>query len=59
MAATPLYVPVMEAQSWFSISRVTIYRAAQKSEITIYKAGNRALLKVAEISDWIEDAEEK
>lgn len=59
MAATPLYVPVIDSQDWFSISRATIYRAAKKGEITIHKRGGRALLKVAEICNWIEEGAEK
>jgi len=54
MPATPIYVPIAECQEWFSISRDTFYRAAKRGEIRIHKAGNRSLLKVAEITEWIE-----
>lgn len=36
-----------------------MYRAAQRGDITIHKAGNRALLRVAEVVKWIEDDEKK
>lgn len=53
-AETPIYVPVCDADKWFSISKATIYRAAKRDEIKIHKAGNRSLLKVAEVMKWIE-----
>ena len=50
----PLFIRVNDCRKWFSVSRDTIYRAAKKGEIKIHKAGARSLLKVSEISDWIE-----
>lgn len=52
--ALPLYVSMQEAPRIFSLSRDTFYRAAKRGEITIHKRGSRSLLKVAEVSDWIE-----
>jgi excisionase family DNA binding protein len=54
MPATPIYIPIAECQVWFSLSRDTFYRAAKRGEISIHKVGNRSLLKVAEITNWIE-----
>ena len=51
---SPLYVPLIEVQKWFGISRDTIYRAKKKGTIKIYKAGNRSILRVAEVHRWIE-----
>lgn len=50
----PLYVSMSDAPRVFSLSRDTFYRAAKRGEITIFKRGSRSLLKVSEVSDWIE-----
>jgi excisionase family DNA binding protein len=50
----PLYVRMSDAPGVFSLSRDTFYRAANRGEITIHKRGSRSLLKVAEVSEWIE-----
>lgn len=53
-AAMPLYVPVYRAPEVFGVSVATIYRAKDKGEVTIYKRGRSALLKVEEVAAWIE-----
>jgi excisionase family DNA binding protein len=53
-AVTPLYVSMADAAQVFSLSRDTFYRAANRGEITIHKRGARSLLRVSEVSDWIE-----
>lgn len=50
----PLYVPLIDAPNWFSISRDTLYRAEKRGEIKIYKASTRSLIKISEIESWIE-----
>jgi len=51
---TPLYVSIADATQVFGLSRDTFYRAANRGEIIIRKRGTRSLLKVAEVSDWID-----
>lgn len=51
----PLYVPLIDAPKWFSISRDTIYRAAKREQIVIYKVGGRSLVKFCEIEEWIQN----
>lgn len=50
----PIYIRVSDSRSVFGISRSTIYEMAARREITIYKTGNKSLLKVAEVSAVIE-----
>ena len=51
--ATRLYVKVSDAPVTFAVSTDTIYRAAKRGELTIYKPVGVALLKVAEVEAWI------
>lgn len=50
----PIYVRVCDSRAVFGISRSTIYEMAARAEITIYKSGGKALLKVAEVMAFIE-----
>ena len=43
-----------EAPRIFCLSRATFYRTAKRGGITIHTRGSRSLLKVSEVSDWIE-----
>ena len=54
MGEQRIYASVKDSQALFSVSPNTIYRAAKKDQITIYKAGGRSLLKISEVCDWIE-----
>ena len=53
-AINPLFVRVCDSQAVFGISRSTIYEMVGREEITIYKVGNKSLLKVSEIIQRIE-----
>jgi hypothetical protein len=53
-AFAPIYVKVIRAPEVFDVSVATIYRAKDRGEITIYKRGAGAYLKVAEVEAWIE-----
>lgn len=50
----PLYVRVNEAPKVFGVSVSMIYREAKAGRLVIYKRGSMSLLKVAEVSAWIE-----
>lgn len=50
----PLYVRVNEAPKVFGVSVATIYREAKEKRLTIHKRGSISLLKVSEMSAWIE-----
>lgn len=53
----PQYCRVSDSQEVFGIHRATIYRAAAKGLITIYKRQGMAFLKVSEVAGWIEGKE--
>ena len=50
----PIYVRVCDSRAVFGISRSTIYEMSGRGEITIYKSGGKALLKVSEVMAVIE-----
>lgn len=51
-SSTPPWVRVSEAPKFFGISKATLYRAAQRGEIKIYKSrGSR--VKTEEIERWL------
>ena len=49
----PIFVRVSAVQERFGLHRATIYRAAQRGEITIHRRGSMSFVEVAEISAWI------
>ena len=60
-----IFIGMSEVKDMYGMSRDTFYRAAKRGEITIYKPGGRvytpgekqtgrSLLKVSEVSEWIE-----
>ena len=53
-AFVPQYVRVSRAPEVFDISEDTIRRAEKRGEVSIYKRGNGAFVKVEEIAAWIE-----
>lgn len=57
MSDEVIYVPITESKKFFSLSRQTMYRAAERKEITIHKRAGRSLLKVSEVCAWIEGRE--
>lgn len=52
----PIYVRVSQAPEVFGVSTSTIYRLAQRGEITIHKRGGASFLRVSEMVDFIEGA---
>lgn len=54
---TPLFVRVSAAQERFGIHRATVYRAAQRGELTIHKRGAMSWLETAEMIAWIKGCE--
>lgn len=53
----PLYVRVADSQAVFGIHRSTIYKLAQRGQLTIHKVGAASLLRVAEVEDMIRSGE--
>lgn len=53
-SARPLYVRMSDAPGIFTVSRSSLYEAAGRGELTIYKPIGTSLLKVAEVEAWIE-----
>lgn len=50
--AAPPWVRVTEVDRYFGVSRATVYRAAQRGELTIYKnRGSR--VKTDEMEKWL------
>lgn len=51
-SAIPRWIRVTEVQRYFGVSRATVYRAAQRGEITIYKQrGSR--VRAQELEQWL------
>lgn len=50
----PIYVPLVDVNRWFSISRDTVYRAEKLGQVNIYRGSGRSVVKISEIQKWIE-----
>lgn len=50
----PLYVRMTDAPQMFAASRSSLYEAAARGEITIYKPIGTSLLKMFEVEAWVE-----
>jgi len=50
----PIYVPLVDVNRWFSISRDTVYRAEKLGQVNIYRGSGRSVVKISEIQNWIE-----
>ncbi len=50
----PIYVRVADAPAVLGLSRDSIERAHKRGELAIYKPVGVALLKIEEVSAWIE-----
>ncbi|WP_412508784.1 helix-turn-helix transcriptional regulator [Roseovarius sp. SYSU LYC5161] len=49
----PEFVRISQVQSIFGVSRATLYRAAQRNEITIHRRGPMSFISVKEMRHWI------
>lgn len=58
MTPAHLYVRVSDAPRVFGVSVSTIRRRVKEGRFTIYKRGGASLLKIAEVSAWIEGEKE-
>lgn len=54
--AHPIFVRVSKAQEVFGLHPSTIYRLAQRNEITIHKRGGASFLRTSEMIAYIEGA---
>ena len=53
-APLPIFVRVAQAPEVFGVSTSTIYRLAQRGEITIHKRGGASSLRVSDMVAYIE-----
>lgn len=49
----PEFVRISQVKSMFGVSRATLYRAAQRNEITIHRRGPMSFISVQEMRQWI------
>jgi len=56
MTQQPIFVRVSHAQAAFGLHPSTIYRLAQRGEVTIYKRGGASFLRTSEMITYIEGA---